>query len=132
MSRRSVPWKKHGPPSDRIPLEGRTVEELDALIARNREPIQRMRQVKRLRRNKLGGQRRAESRQSQSQARTAQIVAAAEAFTASATTRFVPLLMARFSVSRSTVMRALRKSKVCHKPKSAKQLQRAQIRKKAR
>lgn len=113
---RKPPWRRHGPPSPKTPLEKRSLEELEALIARGREPSGRMQQLKRVRRNKWGGKRSGQVRGVAADERAAAIRAKAAAFSAAGEKRFVPELMRAFGVSRSTIMRVLRGAKVCHEP----------------
>lgn len=120
MARKPPNWRKHGPPKKKIPLEQQSVDQLDAWIAADRDRPERIRQFKRVRRNKVGGKQSAQARRQTSEDRTAKIREAAVAFSRAGKTRYVPELVAIFGVSRSTVMRALRATKVCHEPNPAK------------
>lgn len=115
VGRGKIPHRRHGGPSQRAPLERRTLQELERLIASGREPAGVLRRAKKVRRNKLGGMRSGAVRRSAADKRARAIRAAAAACSTAGEIRYVPKLMKRFGVSRSTVMRALRK--LCHEPK---------------
>lgn len=95
-------------PGNSGPLEQRSLEALDQLIALGREPPRRMAQVRRVRRNKFGGAQSGKARSAKSDDRASQIRAVATQLRSAGATRVVNQLVAKFAVSRSTVMRALR------------------------
>jgi len=99
-------------PGNSGPLEQRSLEALDRLIALGREPKRRMAQVRRVRRNKFGGTQSGRARAAVSDDRAGQMRATANQLRAAGHKRVVNLLMAKFDVSRSTVMRALRSQTV--------------------
>lgn len=74
--------------------------------------MRRMAQVRRVRRNKFGGTQSGRARAAVSEDRAGQMRATANQLRAAGHKRVVNLLMAKFDVSRSTVMRALRSQTV--------------------
>jgi len=109
MGKRSTKfWRRHGPPKGLVPFAERPLEELDRIVAENREPARAMAAAKKARRNKRGGVHSAISRKTQSDNRAAEMREMYVKLAAAGVKRIGPKLERHFGVSRWTVYRALK------------------------
>lgn len=107
--RGKIPHRKHGPPSQRVPMKGRSLEELEAIIHRNeaRARPAETAGAKQARRKIVGGRKSGEVRSAHKEVRYAQIRSAHADLVQQGVSDIRQLLCARFDISPSTLRRAL-------------------------
>lgn len=106
---KKIPWRKHRGPTKRVPIQARSLEELDALIAKGREPRRVLQEAKKVRRNKVGGRASGAVRKAAALERAKDIGLAFAQLSAAGEKRILSKLARQFGVSRPTIYSALKR-----------------------